>query len=111
MLAPVLKSAGYDVVACEGAPVALAKLEAGERFDVVISDIEMPEMDGYQFAQALRGNPRFAQLPIIALSSHASPAAIARGHEAGFHDYVAKFDRAGLLTTLQETARTMGVAA
>ena len=42
-------------------------------------------------------------VPIIALSSMMSPAAIERGRQAGFHDYVAKFDRQGLIAALKET--------
>ena len=46
-------------------------------------------------------------MPIIALSSLVSPAAIERGRQAGFHDYVAKFDRPGLIAALKEqTAET-----
>ena len=71
-------------------------------FDVVITDIEMPEMDGFQFAESLRGDPRTADLPVIALSSVVSAEAVERGRDAGFHDYVAKFDRQGLIAALKE---------
>lgn len=111
MLAPVLKSAGYNIVVCSSAMEALSRLEAGESVDVVVSDIEMPEMSGYEFAERLTGNGRFKNLPIVALSSHASPEAIERGRKAGFHDYVAKFDRTGLLESLKEMSRPMGEAA
>ena len=69
---------------------------------MVITDIEMPEMDGFEFAEALRGDPRTADLPIIALSSVVSAEAIERGRQVGFHDYVAKFDRQGLIAALKE---------
>jgi two-component system chemotaxis sensor kinase CheA len=59
-------------------------------------------MDGFQFAEAVRGDPRFGSLPIIALSSVVSPEAIERGRRVGFHDYVAKFDRQGLIAALKE---------
>jgi len=111
MLAPVLKSAGYKTVVCNSAVEALQRLEAGETVDVVVSDIEMPEMSGYELAEKLTGNGRFKNLPIVALSSHADPEAIERGRRAGFHDYVAKFDRTGLLASLKDMARPMGEAA
>jgi len=111
MLAPVLKSAGYNTIVCSSATEALSRLEAGETVDVVVSDIEMPEMSGYELAERLTGNGRFKNLPIVALSSHASPEAIERGRKAGFHDYVAKFDRTGLLESLKEMARPIGEAA
>jgi two-component system chemotaxis sensor kinase CheA len=59
-------------------------------------------MDGFQFAESVRGDPRTGNLPIIALSSVVSPEAIERGRRVGFHDYVAKFDRQGLIAALKE---------
>ena len=102
MLTPVLQAAGYVVTAAASARDALAILSEGEAFDVAITDIEMPDMDGFQFAEAVRGDPRTGHLPIIALSSVVSPEAIERGRRVGFHDYVAKFDRQGLIAALKE---------
>ncbi len=104
MLTPVLKAAGYDVTSVGGAEDALALVKKGQRFDLVVSDIEMPGMNGFDLAEALRADPRTARLPIIALSSITSPAAIERGRQAGFHDFVAKFDRQGLIAALKESA-------
>ncbi len=102
MLTPVLQAAGYTVTAVGSARDALAMLEDGRSFDVVVTDIEMPDMDGYQFAEALRAVPRTAELPVIALSSQISADSVERGRQAGFHDYVAKFDRQGLIAALME---------
>ena len=52
--------------------------------------------------RALRADPRTADLPIIALSSVVSAEAVERGRQVGFHDYVAKFDRQGLIAALKE---------
>jgi two-component system chemotaxis sensor kinase CheA len=71
---------------------------------VVITDIEMPEMSGFEFAERLRGDPRTADVPIIALSSVVSAEAVERGRQVGFYDYVAKFDRQGLIAALKEQA-------
>ena len=70
--------------------------------DVVLTDIEMPDMDGFEFAETIRADAHLSAMPIIALSSMVSPAAIERGRQAGFHDYVAKFDRPGLIAALKE---------
>ncbi len=79
---------------------------------MVVTDIEMPDMNGFEFAEAVRADQRLPQVPIIALSSLVSPAAIERGRQAGFHDYVAKFDRPGLIAALKEvTTYDYGVAA
>ena len=102
MLTPVLQAAGYDVTAAGSAQEALAILRDGAAFDVAVTDIEMPEMDGFEFAEALRGDTRNADLPVIALSSVVSAEAVERGRQVGFHDYVAKFDRQGLIAALKE---------
>ena len=86
MLTPVLKAAGYQVTAVAGAPEALAMIRSGQRFDVLVTDIDMPEMDGFALAEAIRGEPNAAAMPIIALSSFSSPEAIERGRQVGFHD-------------------------
>jgi two-component system chemotaxis sensor kinase CheA len=59
-------------------------------------------MDGFAFAEAVRGDARTVDLPIIALSSVVSADAVERGRRVGFHDYVAKFDRQGLIAALKE---------
>ena len=103
MLVPVLKAAGYDVTAVGAADEALTMVKKGQRFDVIVSDIEMPGMNGFELAEAIRADARGAQVPIIALSSMTSPASIERGRQAGFHDFVAKFDRQGLIAALKES--------
>jgi two-component system, chemotaxis family, sensor kinase CheA len=102
MLTPVLQAAGYQVLAVPGAHEALALLKSGRRFDVVVTDIDMPEMNGFEFAETVRGDPHMSELPVIALSSMISPEAVERGRRVGFHDFVAKFDRQGLIAALKE---------
>jgi two-component system, chemotaxis family, sensor kinase CheA len=104
MLSPVLQAVGYQVTAAASAPEALAMFKDGREFDVVVTDIEMPEMTGFELAEKLRADPRTAELPIIALSSVVSAEAVERGRRVGFHDYVAKFDRQGLIAALKEQA-------
>jgi two-component system, chemotaxis family, sensor kinase CheA len=87
----------------ESADRALGLCEAGEDFDVIVSDIEMPGMNGFQFAEAVRSSSRWQNTPLVALSSHTSAQDLDRGRKVGFSDYVAKFDRDALLTTLSET--------
>jgi two-component system chemotaxis sensor kinase CheA len=102
MLAPVLKAAGYRVRVAPNAQEGLTALRSGQAFDVVLTDIEMPDMNGFEFAETIRADQHLSTMPIIALSSMVSPAAIERGRLAGFHDYVAKFDRPGLIAALKE---------
>src|SRR6267378_3011577 len=102
MLAPVLKAAGYRVRVAPNAQEGLLALRSGQSFDVVLTDIEMPDMNGFEFAETIKADQQLSTMPIIALSSMVSPAAIERGRLAGFHDYVAKFDRPGLIAALKE---------
>jgi two-component system chemotaxis sensor kinase CheA len=111
MLAPVLKAAGYRVRVAPNAREGLSALRSGQSFDVVLTDIEMPDMDGFEFAETIRSDAHLSSLPIIALSSMVSPAAIERGRLAGFHDYVAKFDRPGLIAALKEQTAELHRAA
>jgi two-component system chemotaxis sensor kinase CheA len=111
MLAPVLKAAGYRVSLATNAKEGLSVLRAGNHFDVILTDIEMPEMNGFEFAETIRADNKLGQVPIIALSSMVSPAAIERGRQAGFHDYVAKFDRPGLIAALKEQTTELNRAA
>jgi two-component system, chemotaxis family, sensor kinase CheA len=111
MLAPVLKAAGYKVRVAPSAQEGLAALRSGQPFDVVLTDIEMPDMNGFEFAETIRADAHLNSLPIIALSSMVSPAAIERGRQAGFHDYVAKFDRPGLIAALKEQTAEISRAA
>ena len=94
---------GFTVVGVAHRAVeALSILRTGAQFDVILTDIEMPEMNGFEFAEAIRADARLAPLPVIALSSLVSPAAIERGRQAGLYDYIAKFDRPGLIAALKE---------
>ncbi len=111
MLAPVLKAAGYRVRVAPNAQEGLAVLRSGQAFDVVLTDIEMPDMDGFEFAESIRSDAHLKGMPIIGLSALVSPAAIERGRQAGFHDYVAKFDRPGLIAALKEQTAEMARAA
>jgi two-component system chemotaxis sensor kinase CheA len=111
MLAPVLKAAGYKVRVAPNAQEGLTALRSGQVFDVVLTDIEMPDMNGFEFAEVIRADAHLSSMPIIALSSMVSPAAIERGRQAGFHDYVAKFDRPGLIAALKEQTAELNRAA
>lgn len=103
MLTPLLNIAGYEVEAFESPVEALAACNDGQHFDVIVSDIEMPEMNGFEFAEKIRENPILQDTPLVALSSHASPQDMNHGKSVGFNEYVAKFDRNKLLDTLSVT--------
>ncbi len=103
MLVPVLQAAGYQVTPVAGGREAFDSFTRNA-FDLVVTDMDMPEMDGFALAEKLRSAERGATLPIIGLSSTASVEGVERARAAGFYDIVAKFDRQGLLAALNERA-------
>jgi two-component system chemotaxis sensor kinase CheA len=110
LLTPLLTVAGFEVTAVEAADEALKLQEEGVAFDAIVSDIEMPGMNGFDFVSRLRGGEgKWSKLPIFAMSSHATPRDLERGRQAGFTDYVAKFNREGLLNALHETLKQGGL--
>ncbi len=111
LLVPVLTVSGYEVVALENPLAAIKLREAGEMFDLIVSDIEMPEMDGLTFARNVKGDPSWNRLPLLALSSFSNPEDMLKAKNAGFDDYVPKFDRDALLQTIDRVLNGVAVAA
>ena len=110
MLVPSLAAQGFDVTAARDAVEALTLRDSGAMFEAIISDIEMPGMDGCAFARAVREGGDWAHLPMIALSSRTEAADIAAGRDAGFTDYVAKHQREALLISVRDClAEPIGV--
>jgi two-component system chemotaxis sensor kinase CheA len=106
LVEPMLRAAGCDVTGFRSPQDALGYLTGGGPCDAIVSDIDMPVMDGFAFTTILRQDVRFTQTPIIAVSGVCTPEAVERGRAAGFTDYVGKFDRAGLVTALSEISAT-----
>jgi two-component system chemotaxis sensor kinase CheA len=101
MLAPVLTAGGYEVTACASARDALALLERGARFDAVVTDTDMPDMDGYRFARALHEQPGCGALPVIALAAHPTAPVVAAARASGISAVAGKFDRRALLVAVR----------
>jgi two-component system chemotaxis sensor kinase CheA len=102
LIVPSLGAAGYEVSGAASAAEALRLRDAGESFDAIVSDICMPDMDGNAFARTVRASGAWAKLPMIALSARAEQQDVDAGRDAGFTDYVAKFQREALLASLQQ---------
>jgi two-component system chemotaxis sensor kinase CheA len=100
---PMLGAAGFRVTAVSSAIEALSLREAGTKFDAIVSDIEMPKMDGLEFARAVRAGGSWAKLPMIAMTAHSDMENARIGREAGFTDYVAKFEREALVASLRSS--------
>ena len=100
LIIPALSSAGYHTTAVDNPVAALALRETGLRFDLILSDIEMPQMDGLDFARAVRAGGIWSDVPLLALTSLSSQQAAEKGREAGFDDYISKFDKSVLLAAV-----------
>lgn len=98
----ILEGAGYEVTTAVDGLDGLNKLRNGH-FDAVISDVQMPNLDGLQLAMHIRQNPEYNELPIILVTSLASDEDKKRGVEAGANAYIPKgsFNRDILLDTLK----------
>ena len=96
-----LEDDGYDVIEAEDGMVAwdLVQKHAND-LSLVITDIEMPNLDGFGFAKKLRDDQRFSNLPIIALTTMASDEDVAKGKEVGIDDYQIKLDRDKLMESV-----------
>ncbi len=89
MLAVVLTHAGYSVVTAASAPAAL-RAARERQFDVIISDIGMPEMNGYQLAREMRLLPGYQTVPMVAVTGYSMFDDKERSTKAGFNAHMTK---------------------
>lgn len=102
MLAVVLTHAGYAVVTAASAPAAL-QAASERKFDVVISDIGMPEMNGYQLARELRVMPGYENVPMVAVTGYSMFDDKERSTKAGFNAHMTKpIDPRALLDLIEQ---------
>ena len=85
----ILEQKGFDVTGASGGAEAL-KLLAEKSFDLVLLDVMMPEVDGFELLAALRGDPATAAIPVLMLSARSGEDARVSGLAAGADDYVIK---------------------
>ena len=84
-----LVALGFEAIATDDGHQALA-LAAQDHFDLIITDIEMPRMDGFELCEQLKHNPATQAIPVVVLSSHDSDEAIERGFKAGAAAFITK---------------------
>lgn len=97
----ILESAGYEVVAATDGQDGYSKL-MNQKFDLIVTDIQMPHMDGFTFTRKIKSDQKYQHIPVILLTSLESPSEKKRGVEVGADAYITKssFDQNNLLDTI-----------
>ena len=89
-LSKMLKKHGMNVTIADNGKMAIDKLKQDSRIELVIMDIMMPVMDGYEAMRTIRAAKKWDKLPIIALTARAMPEEQEKCMEAGANDYLTK---------------------
>lgn len=94
---------GFKVLEAEDGRIAYELLkERVDEIDLVVTDLEMPNMDGFELTQKIKQNPSFSHLSVIALTSLASEAHIEKGKKVGIDEYEIKLDREKLMKIIKQ---------
>ena len=94
---------GYNVIEAEDGVEGWNKLmEHGDEISMLVTDIEMPNMNGFQLTQKIREDSRYAKLPIIALTTLASAEDVAKGKAVGVDEYHIKLDKERLMVSVHD---------
>jgi len=95
-----LESAGFKVLEAENGEDAFSILQS-QPVDVVVTDIEMPKMDGLELVKQIRSHPTYKNMPVIALTSLDRPEEIEQGKSSGMDAYLTKLNRDELISCLK----------
>ena len=101
-LSLALEAAGYQTLTARDGVEALATLQS-QPVDLIVSDIEMPRMNGYQLYQWVRENPMWVRIPFLFLSAHLPDTDIYLGQELSTDDYLTKPIRTGDLISIVQS--------
>ena len=94
---------GFKVIEAEDGRIAWELLkERGDEIDLVVTDLEMPNMDGFELTRKIKADPKYGHLSVIALTSLASDAHIEKGKAAGIDEYEIKLDREKLMKIIRQ---------
>ena len=103
LLKNILESAGYRVTTAVDGVDALTSLKT-HPFDLLVSDVEMPRMDGFDLTLKIRADKKLSELPVVLVTALGSPEHLERGVEVGANAYVVKgkFDQTNLLDVIRK---------
>ncbi len=106
-----MEDQGYNVLEAEDGQIAWNMLqENADQVAIVVTDIEMPNMDGFTLTRKIKESPLFSHLPVIALTTLAGEEDIARGKEVGIDDYQIKLDKEKLLNSISSHLKQLKAA-
>jgi two-component system chemotaxis sensor kinase CheA len=98
-----MEKEGFNVLEAEDGVIAWDLLEKNaDKVALVVTDIEMPNMDGFTLTKKIKSNPKFSHLSVIALTTLAGEEDIARGKQVGIDDYQIKLDREKLMRSIHD---------
>lgn len=102
ILRDLLTSAGFSVIEATTGPDGVARA-AADRPDLILMDIQLPGLDGYEATRRIKAQPALRAIPIIAVTSYALSGDDAKAYEAGCDGYVTKpFSPRALLATVRD---------
>jgi two-component system chemotaxis sensor kinase CheA len=102
MIKPLLESNGYHVMTAVDGDDALSVVEASGPFDLILSDIEMPNRDGWGFASEMRERGLLGSTPLLALTSLSDDGSRKKASDLGFSEYLVKLDQDQLLSSVRQ---------
>lgn len=102
LLKDILESAGYNVTLAVDGSDALSRIKTGH-FDLIVTDVEMPRMNGFDLTKAIRQDNKLKDIPVVLVTALSSPEDKTRGIDSGADAYVVKssFDQSNLLDVIQ----------
>ena len=106
-----IEAAGFIVVTADDGLLGLEMLRTHPEVCMVLTDIEMPNMDGLEMVRAIKALPEYAGLPLVAVTSLAGAAAEQKGLDAGVDEYQIKLDREQLVDVCRRLAKPRAVSA
>jgi two-component system chemotaxis sensor kinase CheA len=103
LLKSILETAGYEITVARDGQHALTVMQERD-FDLVVSDVDMPRIDGFALTQAIRNQDRWARLPVVLVTARGSDEDKSRGIDVGADGYIVKsgFEQTNLLETISQ---------
>ena len=106
-----IEAAGFIVLTADDGLLGLDMLSSHPEISMVLTDIEMPNMDGLEMVRAIKAKPEYAGLPLVAVTSLAGAAAEQKGLDAGVDEYQIKLDREQLVDVCRRLAKPNAISA